>query len=388
MNMRAAESAAMGSAVAGAVLLAGGLRLDPQRAWFAYLTAWTFSITLVVGALLLLMIGHAAKASWMVVTCRPTEAVVSLLPFCALSFVPVAFGLASLYPWAAPVAQLDPELRDVVAHRHGYMNPPFFVARTAVYLAIFGVVGGLLRYWSKQNDDRPRMALVARMRRLSAGGLPVVGLALTWASFDWTMSLDAATASTIFGLYFFAGAFVGAIALVTILVCASRRTARLRALVTVEHAHALGRVLFAMVAFWAYIAFSQLLIVWIGGIPREVAYYARRTAGTWGWVTGVLACGMFVIPFLALIARAPKRRTGFLTAVASGVLFMHYVDVYWMIIPVHDVAGLRLQWVDLGAILLFGGLSCLWVGRAYGRRSPLPAHLPEMVEGLAYEAAR
>jgi hypothetical protein len=175
---------------------------------------------------------------------------------------------------------------------------------------------------------------------------------------------------------------------VTILVSASRRTARLRTLVTDEHAHALGRVLFAMVAFWAYIAFSQLLIIWIGGIPREVAYYARRTAGSWGWVTALLTGGMFVIPFLALIARAPKRRTGSLTAVASGVLCMHYVDVYWMIIPVHDAAGLDLRWVDLGAILLLGGLSCLWVGRAYGRRSPLPAHLPERVEGLAYEAAR
>ncbi len=387
MTVRGIEATSLASAGVGAALLALGLRLDPSRTWFAYLEVWTFAVTICTGALLLLMVGHASKGSWMVVTRRPTEAVVSALPLCALLFVPIAFGLRSLYAWAAPEESVEPAVRALLAHRHRYMNPPFFLVRTAIYFAVFIAAGELLRRWSRENDDRPRAALVLRMRRLGGGALPVVGLALTWASFDWTMSLDTETASTIFGLYFFAGSFVGAVAVVTILLVLSRRVAGVGAAVTVEHSHALGRVLFAMVCFWAYMAFSQLLLVWIGDIPAEVEYYARRTAGTWSAVSALLVCGMFVAPFFALVGRESKRRPRVLAGIAAWVFVMHYVDVYWMVMPAHDGAGLRPHWLDVGAALFVGGVSCAWVTRSYLRRAPMPSHAPDLVDGLRYEAA-
>lgn len=375
------------AAGAGLVMLAIGLAVDASRAWIAYLNAWTFGVTICLGALLLLMAGHAAKASWMVVTRRLTESIVAALPIYLILFVPFFFVLAAVYPWAAPTAAVEPGLRQAIEHKRVYLNPPFFIIRTVVYFAIFIAIGALLRAWSSMNDRRPSRQLVVRMRRLGGGGLPLVGLTLTWASFDWTMSLQPDWSSTIFGLYYFAGSFVGAIALVAVMLHLSRLRPDPGASVTPDHAQALGRLLFAMVIFWAYIAFSQLLIYWIGDIPEEVSFFVLRSRGSWSGITWILVCGMFIVPFFALLNRHLKRRTEYLAAVATWIFFMHYVDVYWMVLPVHDTHGVRPHWLDLGAALFVGGLSCAWIARSYFRVPPLPEHVPELAHGLEYEAA-
>jgi len=377
VNRRSVVLGGLAAALLGAALLALGLVVDAQRAWFSYLVAWTFGVTVCIGGLLLLMVGHAAKASWMVVTRRVTESIAGALPLYLALFVPICFGLAKLYPWV-----LHPD-----AHKRHYLNPPFFIARTVVYMGLFIGVATLLRRWSRENDVHPRMQLVRRMRRLGAGGLPVVGLATTWASFDWTMSLQPEWYSTIFGLYFFAGAFVGAIALVSLILNVSHLRAASPGTVTPDHAQALGRLLFAMICFWAYMAFSQLLIYWIADIPAEITFYGRRMSGSWTAVTYLLVCGNFVVPFFALLNRRWKRHSDYLAAVAAWVLAMHFVDVYWLILPVYDRAGARPHWLDLGAVLFVGGVSCAWITRRYFSAPPLPLHDPDLAEGLDYEAA-
>jgi hypothetical protein len=377
MNRRSIVLASVAGALLGAVLLFVGLLVDAPRAWFAYLAAWTVGVTIAIGALLLLMVGHASKAGWIVVTRRVTEAVAATLPVYLVLFVPLCFGLSKLYPWVQ-----HPD-----AHKARYLNPPFFVARTVVYFAIFIAIGALLRHWSRENDARPSMRLVRRMRALSGGGLPLVALATTWASFDWTMSLQPEWYSTIFGLYFFAGAFVGAIALVTLMMYMQRLYADPPSPVSPDLAQALGRLLFAMVAFWAYMAFSQLLIYWIGDVPDEIAFYRLRTTGTWTAVTYLLVCGNFVVPFFALLNRHWKRHPDYLATVACWLLMMHFVDIYWLVLPVYDRAGFRPHWLDLAAIVFVGGVSSAWIVRRYFSAAPLPLHDPELAEGLDYEAA-
>jgi hypothetical protein len=388
MNARRIEVVALAAAAVGLVGLVFGLGHQPTRAWFAYLQAWTCALTVCAGALIFLMAGHASKASWMAATTRPSEAVVSALPLCALLLVPVLFALPHIYAWAgAPDPGLDETTRAALAHRRGYMNPAFFVVRSGVYLGVFVIIGALLRRWSRDNDLRPRPALILRMRRLGAGGLPLVALLLTWASFDWTMSLDSDATSTIFGLYFFAGGFVGAIALVTLIMLLSRRVGELRAGVTIEHVHAVARLMFAMICFWAYMAFSQLLLVWIADIPHEAAYYARRSTGSWAVVSTVLVGGMFVVPFFALLSRPPKREPRVLAVIAVWIFFMHYVDVYWMVMPPVDTRGVRASWLDVAAVSFVGGLACAWITRSYFARPALPLNAPDLAEGLGYEAA-
>jgi hypothetical protein len=367
----------LAAALLGLVALFIGVLIEPARAWFAYLAAWTFGVTVCVGALLLVMVGHASKGRWMVVTLRPAEAIVGALPLFALLFVPICFGLRQLYPW---IDHPDP-------HKARYLSPGFFIARTALYFLVFITIGALLRRWSRRNDEDPSMARVLRMRRLAGGALPLVGLTLTWASFDWTMSLYPHWWSTIFGLYYFAGAFVAAIALVSVVLYVPAFGVGASVHATPEHAQALGRLLFAMVAFWAYMAFSQLLIYWIADIPAEIPFYAARTRGSWSGVTYLLVCGNFVAPFFLLLNRQWKRRGDYLALVGAWLFMMHYVDVYWLVLPVHDARGADPDWLDLGAILFVGGVSCAWIARRWAGAPPLPRHAPDLAEGLSYEAA-
>jgi hypothetical protein len=376
VSARSAPAIAGIGTVAGLAVFAIGLALDPAAAWTSYLCAWVFGVSICIGALLLLMAGHAAKAGWMVVTRRIAESIVSALPLYAALFVPLLFGLKRVYAWDA-----DPR------RANGYQSAPYFVLRTCFYLAVFVTIGALLRRWSRTNDHDARPELVARMRRLSGAGLPVVGFALSWASFDWLMSIDPEWVSTVFGLYVFAGSFAGAIGLVAVALYLARARAGAASPVTDEHAHALGRLLFAMVVFWAYMAFSQLLIDWIGDIPKDIGYFADRTAGSWSWVTGLLVIGMFVGPFFALLGRRLKRRSGALAAIGAWVFAMHYVDVYWMVLPAHAGPRVWPPWAFFGASLFFASVSFSWIARDHRGAPPLPRHVPELAEGLDYEAA-
>jgi hypothetical protein len=382
MNARRVVRIALPLAGVGLALLVVGLAVDPARAWFAYLVAWIFGTTLAVGALLLTMTGQAAKAGWMVILRRPMEAVAETLPVFAVLFLPLAFGLDRIYPWAGHAA--DAVVAQAIGHKRLWLSRPFFVARTGVYFAVFCVVARLLRSWSRENDVRPSAALVRRMRRLGGGGLPLVGLALTWASFDWSMSLQPDWSSTMFGFYFFAGAYVGAIALACVLV---DTLGIRRDIPTPDQSQALGRLLFAMIVFWAYVSFGQLLIYWMGDIPDEVSYFARRTEGSWAAVTYVIVFGHFVVPFFVLLNRRLKRRARALAFAGGWILAMHFVDVYWQVLPVHDVAGVRPHWLDLAALLFVGGSSAAWGARAFAGAPSLPANVPELADGLRYEAA-
>jgi hypothetical protein len=368
-------------AAVGLVLLVVGLRVDPARAWVAYLDAWLFGASIAAGALLVTMTGHATKATWMVITRRPMESVASTLPLFAILFVPIAFGLDRIYPWAA-----HGPLATAIDHKRIWLGRPFFVARTAVYFLVFCVVAGLLRAWSTENDVAPSRALVQRMRRLSGAGLPLVVLTLTWASFDWSMSLQPAWYSTMFGFYFASGAYLGAIALACVMLPLAHNGSS-RAGLSPDIAQALGRLLFAMVVFWAYIAFGQFLVYWIGDIPDEVSYFARRTAGTWTAVTYVIVFGHFIVPFFVLLNRRLKRHPLVLAVIGAWVFAMQFLDVYWQVMPVFDTSGARPHWLDLAAVLFVGGLSCAWVVRRFGTAAPLPLHVPELAPGLKYEAA-
>jgi hypothetical protein len=142
-----------------------------------------------------------------------------------------------------------------------------------------------------------------------------------------------------------------------------------------------------MVIFWAYIAFGQLVVYWIADIPEEVSFYVHRVTGSWAVLTYFLVFGHFVLPFFVLLNRHLKRHPDVLAWVGAWVFAMHFLDVYWQVLPVHDASGVRPHWLDLGAVLFVGGLSCAWVVWRYRKASPLPLHVPELTDGLDYEAA-
>jgi hypothetical protein len=235
------------------------------------------------------------------------------------------------------------------------MNLPGFAIRGALYFAVWIAAAELLRRWSRARDrgeqaeGEPEVAL-GRERALSSALLPLVGLAITFAAFDWIMSINAVWYSTIFGVYVFAGGFVAAVGLVIVLARRARDRHDLTWAITPNHFHALGRLLFAFTVFWTYCAFFQAMLIRIANRPEEVTFYLERMDGAWQAAVYLLIVGHFALPFLVLLPRAIKFRPRALAAVGGWILLMHLVDIYWLVVPARVQGILVVHWVDLAAL--------------------------------------
>jgi hypothetical protein len=208
---------------------------------------------------------------------------------------------------------------------------------------------------------------------------------LTLMAFDWVMSLDPHWYSTIFGVYIFSGASVGTFAFVTLAVSVLRRAGYMERLVRVDHYQDLGRWIFAFSIFWAYIAFSQFMLIWYGNIPEETVYYTDRSRGSWLAASIFLGIGHFVVPFAMLMPRWTKRRPPIVTALAAWVLFMHYVDLHWLVMPNLHESGFTVHWLDATTLLAVAGLFLALFVHRLGGRSVIPVGDPRLPESLAVE---
>lgn len=363
-----------------------GLVLDPRRFFFSYFTAWFYFFTIAAGALLLLMTGHAARARWFGALRRTSEVPAATLPAFLLLVVPIFFGLGELYPWAGPTKDLDVEAVHLIEHRSAWLNVPFFVARSMVWIGAFALFAFLLVRGSfaldRHFDERKRRSLY----RISCGGLVLLGFVLTWASFDWIMSLDPTWYSTILGVYVFAGGFAAALAVLAIAAAVLSCEGLLPEEGAVERQTAVGRLLFAFVIFWAYQGFSQLLIIWIGNLPAEVGFYQRRSGTAWGWVSAVLVVAHFVVPFVLLLSRRLKRSARAMVAVAIWVLAAHYVDVYWLVMPNLTPARVAVHWLDLAALAALAGALGLLALFVFRDRSTRTESDPFFHQSLRYRS--
>ena len=376
-----------------ALILAGvGLLLtlllglfDAERALQAYHVAVVYFTGVAVGALLINMAFQAAQAKWYVVIRRVVESIPLALPVLAVLFIPVLVGAKSLFPWMEP-AGLDEELRELVRHRHAYLNLGFFLVRAVFYFALWIGIGQLLYGWSVRQDQGGEAALTLWQRRLGAGGLPFVGLAMTFAAFDWQMSLDLHLASTIFGLYFFAGSFLAAFAVVILAVSASHAEGLPAPLMNKNHYHSLGKYLLAFVAFWGYIAFSQYLLIWIANLPEEVPWYLSRNRGSWAVLAVLLVGFQFLVPFFALLSRPLKENPKRLRAMAIYLLVVHYIDVYWVMMPaLRKEHSLAPHLVDLTAFVGVGAAAVACVIWRMRGRAAIPVGDPYLADSLRYD---
>lgn len=378
---------ALALAAAGLGLTLLGGVFDARRALQAYHVAFTYWAGIAVGALLINMAFQAGKARWYVVLRRILESIPLAAPLLLVLAIPVLLGMSRLFPWVNP-AGLDEELRRLAEHRRGWLNVPFFALRTVLYFALWITVGHLLHAWSVRQDTEGGVALTEKQRRLGAGALPFVGVAMTFAAFDWQMSLDLHLASTIFGLYYFAGSFLSAFAVVILAVNATRGMAGMPgALMNEDHYHSLGKYLLTFVAFWAYMAFSQYLLIWIANLPEEVPWYLARNRGVWVPVGVALVLFHFVVPFFVLLSRRLKRSPRGLGFMAVWILVIHYVDVYWVMMPAlrHDPGrALPVHWTDLTALVGVGAAAVAFVVWRMRGRAVVPVGDPYLPESLRY----
>jgi hypothetical protein len=362
---------------------------DAGKQFFhSYLLALTYFLSLGIGALFFVTLQYLTRAGWSVVVRRLAELFATSLPLLAVLFVPVLVamvqGNASLYLWVdkAVVAQ-----DALLAGKQAYLNVPFFLARFGFYFLVWT---GLSRHYLKQSlqqDSSGELRITARLQSLSAPAMAVFALSTTFASFDLLMSLQPHWYSTIFGVYFFAGSVVGFFAL-TILTCLLlQRAGYLRQIITVEHYHDMGKFLFGFVFFWGYIAFSQYMLIWYGNMPEETEWFLQRQSGDWLYLSLALLFGHFLIPFPGLISRHAKRNTGLLAFWAVFMLIMHWVDLYWLIMPSLRAETLPLGLIDLSAWLGIGGLFVANFGYMARGSLMIPVRDPHLAESLAFQNA-
>jgi hypothetical protein len=390
---RGVSRAAAATALVGWIGVAVGHGVARVETHFAYLTAFAFVVSIALGALIFLMTTYVVGARWNAVIRRLNECVVSALPVLAVCFLPILFWLGDLYLWTADPASL-PHLSEheshALEHKQAYLNVPFFVVRGALYFVIWSAAALVLCRRSARRDratlavDSPEGAPHAAERAFSAAFLPLVCLALTFAAFDWLMSLQPFWISSIFGVYVFAGGFVASLGLVAVLahLAAQAGVAPIRP----SHFHALGRLMFGFTIFWAYIAFFQALLIALPNRPEEVVFYVLRLEGGWRAVVWVLILGRFVVPFFILLPRAIKFRGAALAWVGAGLVLGHYIDIYWLVMPMLEGRGPLPSVWDLAALLALGGTFSLAAASWLSGKSLVPARDPLLEASIAYRS--
>lgn len=389
---------ALAIAAVGALGIAAEALRDPGRALLAWIAAYGFGLGTALGALVLVMVLHVTGARWPLVLMPRIMAVASALPIFALLFVPVVLGVRHVYPWAsaAPASELDGLSPDVLAHQRTWNNPTFFAARALVYLATWCFLALLLRRTHEAHRRAPSARTVGRQRRISGAGLPIVALTLTFAAFDWFMSVQPGWISDIYGVYFFCGGLMSAVSLVAILAWAWRaREDGARALDSREHAplgpshfHAVGRLMLMSVVLWAYAGFFQLLLIWIADLPREVSFYVVRSRGSFVAFDALLLFGHFVVPFLALLSRPLKRNAAALALIGAWLVLMDAADVAWLVLPAR---GEDLRLLDLAPFLTVAGIAFAYGAHRFAAQGDVDIELasrdPAFADSLRYRSS-
>ena len=367
--------------VAALVLcVAAGLR-SPTQFLRSYLLAFVFWIGLPLGCSAILMLHHMVGGTWGFPLRRLLESGTKTLWLMALLILPILFRLPALYSWADPSkVRVDPLLQ----YKHPYLNVPFFIARTIIYFAAWLLLAYFLNKWSRQQDETGEPDLTRRLRSLSGPGLVIYGLTVTFASVDWVMSLEASWFSTIYGMIFMVTEALAAMALVTLTVILLSRQKSLAKLISPRVLNDYGNLLLTFTMLWAYLSFSQYLIIWAGNLQEEIPWYLSRAQGGWAWVALGLIVFHFAVPFLLLLSRFVKRRAQILGWVAAGLIVMSVVDMYWLTVPAFERAGPEFHLTDWLAILGVGGL-WLWRFAVQLKGRPLlPLHDPRLKEITQY----
>ncbi|MBL8862941.1 MAG: quinol:cytochrome C oxidoreductase [Planctomycetes bacterium] len=374
------------AALAAAWLLARGEVDGARRLKQAWLVATAFVLTISLGALFFVILQHLLHAGWSVAVRRVAELLAANVGVTAVLVAPlVALAVAGdgeLWPWADPRAA---EGHPLLAAKEPYLNGTFFALRCAAWFGAWWLMARWFLNRSLAQDEARDAGPTQALERRAPPAMVAFALTVNFAAFDLLMSLSPEWYSTIFGVYVFAGSVVAFLAATILILRALQSRGLLRGVVSVEHYHDLGKLLFAFVFFWGYIAFSQFMLIWYADIPEETAWFHARFHGPWAQVSLLLLLGHFVLPFAGLLSRHAKRCLPVLTLWAAWLLVAHAVDLVWLVHPGHHGEAAPFQPVDalafVAVLALWGaGLARVAVGRAL-----VPVRDPRLHESLTFE---
>ncbi|QDU80802.1 hypothetical protein Pla110_25370 [Polystyrenella longa] len=374
----------------GLILLAGPVESSDgnQQFLYSWLVNFSFFLSIAVGSLFFVLFQHITRAGWGVVIRRFAEFLsMGMIPLFLLSLpivLSIAFDSHLLYSWNDANEVASSEL---LQKKVGFLNPTFFIARWAIYFTVWIAIAKFFFNRSILQDQTKDKSLTLLFEARSAPAIIAFALTVTFASIDWMMTLDYAWFSTIFGVYFFSGSMVAFFAVAIICSYSMQVKGLLKNAITIEHYHDMAKLLYGFICFWAYIAFSQYMLIWYANIPEETEWYQIRQDGEiWTVISYyVLVFGHFIIPFLLLMPRTLRRNKVWMTGGAIWMLVMHWIDLFWLIMPQLHHEGYMPGLMDLGCFLAVGGVFFAGVTYFASGRALLAKGDPRLSESLAFE---
>jgi hypothetical protein len=361
----------------------GGLR---RQFVFSWLFAFLYFFTILIGCLFWILLHHSTDSGWGIVVRRQMENLAALVPWMFLFFIPIYLLRHDLWQWIADIGKphLAPELKDKLAYFNlpiGGTTIPFFWVRALLYFAYFVGAAFYFRNTSVKQDADGDPKRSRQMRGVSFPGLLLFGACTTLMAFDWMASLDYRWASTMWGVYIFAGSAGASMALI-ILVVFGLKAAGYLSFVNEEHYHIMGKLLFCFTIFWGYIGFAQYMLIWYGNIPEETEWFLRRNVESWNTLSLVMVVGRFFIPFLYLLFEYTKRNSKFLATISVWVLFMHLIDTYITIMPFLYPTGFQIAPLAVLSLFAIGCPLVFIFITTLGKVGLFPSKDPRLLESL------
>ncbi|RAP32753.1 hypothetical protein DID75_04110 [Candidatus Marinamargulisbacteria bacterium SCGC AG-410-N11] len=355
---------------------------DPHHAMFSYLNSFTFFLSLSLGALFIVLIFYLTRAGWGIVIRRVPENLMMNIGLMGILFIPILFGLHDLYHWT--------HLKDVAADpilqsKQPYLNTTFFIIRALLFFSIWIWLTRKFFKGSTSQDSNAKPIITAKLQKASTYGMLIFALSFSFGVFDWIMSLTPHWYSTIFGIYMFAGATVCVLATTSLLLMLIRRFGYLKDIVTIEHFHDIGKLMYGFNVFWAYIAFSQYFLIWYANVPEETVYYLQHFKGSWNTVAIILAIGHFGIPFILFMSRHVKRNLKTHCIMAIWLILMHILDLYWVIMPNIAKKGIHITIPDITCFLGIGGIYFGLFFYRFKNTLLIPINDPRLSESLKFQ---
>jgi hypothetical protein len=361
----------------------GGLR---RQFVFSWLFAFLYFFTILIGCLFWILLHHSTDSGWGIVVRRQMENLAALVPWMFLFFIPIYLLRHDLWQWITDIGKphLAPELKDKLAYFNlpiGGTTIPFFWVRALLYFAYFVGAAFYFRNTSVKQDADGDPKRSRQMRGVSFPGLLLFGACTTLMAFDWMASLDYRWASTMWGVYIFAGSAGASMALI-ILVVFGLKAAGYLSFVNEEHYHIMGKLLFCFTIFWGYIGFAQYMLIWYGNIPEETEWFLRRNVESWNTLSLVMVVGRFFIPFLYLLFEYTKRNSKFLATISVWVLFMHLIDTYITIMPFLYPTGFQIAPLAVLSLFAIGCPLVFIFITTLGKVGLFPSKDPRLLESL------
>lgn len=389
------SSALLGVAILGLLAtVAGGFVINSKHAFASFHIGIMSALATTLGALFLCLFTQLVNAGWTGTIRRQLENIASLAPIMGIiAFGGVLFDIfvkhGTFFTWAGHLYQDN----HLLEKKSAFLNQGFFVIRGVIYVVVWTYLSSRIVYNSRKQDATGDWKWTQKTRFMSTYGLILFAFTTAFAAFDWLMSPDFRFFSTMWGVYYFAGAAFSATALLILVLSSLRSAHKLEGVVTEDHFHDVGKLMLSFTVFWSYIAFSQYFLIWYSNIPEETAWFVHRTQGEWKTVFQLLCLGHFVLPFVVLLLRSTKRNYKLLRLVAVWALFIQVIDITYIVRPMVYTGlgaptfpagkiGIVLDLV--GPVAAFGLLGFLLV-RKIGSGPLVPLQDPRMSEAMSHK---